>query len=71
MKQNYVYLCDIKYEGKGKAKGNIFIRPPAGIQYNCFSCKKIMFTEISGSYKYCLRCYNNYEKAKKNDEFID
>ncbi len=64
-----IYLNDITYEGKKEFK-----RTPAGIKYNCCNCNKIMYTEKCGSYKYCLNCFNKWNKNKNTKpiaEFID
>ena len=73
MNNNFIYLDDIQYEGKGK-----FTKTPAGIKYNCFKCKKIIETQPYGSYKYCLRCFNTWKKHQgmektinNSNEFID
>ena len=71
----YIYLNNIEYEGKGQ----LFAKVPAGIECNCFQCKKIIKTHQYGSYKYCLVCYKNWIKHKtpklnssiNNDDFID
>jgi len=36
------------------------------LKYNCKQCHKIMYTQPYGSYKYCLSCFNEWEKNKRN-----
>ena len=75
MNTNYIYLDNIEYEGKGQ----LFAKVPTGLKYNCFNCKKIIITQPFGSYKYCIQCFNRWNKQHKqkmiintnNDEFID
>ena len=64
MNSEYIYLDDIRDDIKtNKQKDG---KLPAGIKYNCFKCKKNMVTQNYGSYKYCLSCFNKWEKTMKN-----
>ena len=76
MNTEYIYLDDLR-----RNKNIQFNKLEAGLKYNCFKCKKEMTTQPFGSYKYCLGCFNKWEKHKKvkpilknddnTDEFID
>ena len=58
--ETIVYLKDVKFE-----KQSIGERTPAGLKYNCKTCKKVLYTKPYGSYDYCINCFNNYYKKDK------
>ena len=65
-----IYLEDLKYKDNNGNSRNF----PAGIKYNCRTCKSEMFTHPYGSYKYCYSCFTKWNKSQANDtndEFID